>query len=88
MFDDRLGIMEQPLQRAENVLARGREHHSALVSVEEADTQALLELLHLDGQRGLRNMQIVGSACEVARLCNFEKSSDVTELVNHRNSRL
>jgi hypothetical protein len=33
-------------------------------------------------------MQLVGSACEVARLCNFEKSTNVTELVNHRKSRL
>ena len=88
MFNDGLSIIEQSLQRAEHVLAGSRKRHSSLVPVEEPNAQALFELLHLNGQRGLRKMHVVGGTCEIARLCDFEKGTNVTELMNRRNSRL
>src|SRR6185295_18464812 len=51
--EDALGILEREL-------ARGRERDLSLRAVEEACAELLLELLHLEGDRGLGHAQRLG----------------------------
>ena len=59
-----------------------------LVPVEEPNSQALFQLLHLYGHRRLRNMEIMGGAREIASLCDLQEGSNMTEILNHRRVRL
>ena len=78
VIDDSLRIVKQPLQGAKHLFPGRRQRDSTFVPVKELDTQAFFQLLYLDGERRLRDMQVIRRSGEIASFGDLEKGSDVT----------
>jgi hypothetical protein len=76
-------VDQDPLERTDELAPGRRQRHRSVVAIEQPDSKRRFELADLDGQRGLRHVQVGGRAREVAAPRHRQERLDMADVGDH-----